>query len=36
VPPALAASLPFRDAVIAALDQLAANGARSTLQRWRD
>jgi fructuronate reductase len=36
VPPALAASQPFRDEVLAALDQLATHGARTTLHRWTD
>ncbi len=36
VPPDLAAALRFRDDVVAALDQLAAQGARMTLHHWSD
>jgi fructuronate reductase len=36
VPPELAGAQAFRGDVVAALDQLAAHGARMTLQRWSD
>jgi fructuronate reductase len=36
VPPALAAAQPFRDEIVAALDELATHGVRATLRRWTD
>jgi hypothetical protein len=36
VPPAVPRAMNFRDAVLAALDSLAARGVRGTLREWHD